>query len=116
MPPVVHHVKVRVVPRHPFRRRPVRRQHHVQPHRQAVPGREVEHRVVVVEVVDVPRRFHPVPVRRAAHDPEARRTDVGKVLVPAIGFRSAPAIVLDPNGERGVRVSESGCHASSPIR
>ena len=90
MPPVVHHAKVRVVPRHPLRRGPVRCEHHVEPHRQAVPGREVEHRVVVVEVVDVPRRFHPVPVRRAAHDPETRRPDVGKVLVPALGFRSAP--------------------------
>ena len=102
MSAVVHHAKVGIVARHPFGRGPVGCQHHVEPHRQAVPGREVEHSVVVVEVVRVARRLHPVPVRRAAHDAKPRRTDVGEVLIPELGAGRAAAVVFDADRKRRV--------------
>ncbi len=106
MSAVVHNSKVGIVACHPLRRGAVRCQHHVEPHRQAVLGREVEHRVVVVEVVRVARRLHPVPVRCAAHDSKPRRPDVGEVLVPELRFGRAAAIVFDADRERCVGVGE----------
>ena len=116
MAAVVHNSKVGIVACHPLRRGAVRCQHHVEPHRQAVLGREVEHRVVVVEVVRVARRLHPVPVRCAAHDSKPRRPDVGEVLVPALRFGRAAAIVFDADRERRVGVGEPLCHVLSPPR
>src|SRR5438093_5173109 len=101
-----HHPYVRVLAREPLRTRAVRGEHDVEPGLQSMLFGEVDHEIEVVEFILAWAGFHPIPVGMAAYDPKAGRGDSCKVLVPAVPLRRRPAVVLDPDGKRRIRMAE----------